>query len=314
MKKYLFPIIILFISSAIFAQEQPENPGFEEWENVGFDDQFLEPVNWSSLKTANPEELANVSPSVLERSTDAHSGQYSVHLISKSAFSIVANGILTNGRVFADFNPQDAYIYTDPDNSSWNTPLTGRPDSLVGYYKYISMENDGPEILAVLHIGTTSTPADDTSGWVGKAKAVITFETVSEWTRFSIPFQYYQDVNPEYILFSLSSGNGFLAVEGSELWLDDIELIYNVSGITASSNQPVPDAYGTFGSIIADLTKIRSQSRFDLHIYDVTGKMIKSENLAAGNRYEMTGFKPGVYILGFIDSHGRTTTQKVIVR
>ena len=98
--------------------QQPENFSFEEWEMVGFENQFPEPVNWSSLKTSEPENLANVSPEVMFKSTDAHSGSFSVHLISKSVFGIVANGIITNGRIHADFDPAAGFTYTDPDDAT----------------------------------------------------------------------------------------------------------------------------------------------------------------------------------------------------
>lgn len=76
MKKYLL-ILGLACGSVVFGQTQIENGGFEgAWEDVsGTED---EPTQWSSLKSADA--LAALAPIVLFKSTDAHSGAFSVRL------------------------------------------------------------------------------------------------------------------------------------------------------------------------------------------------------------------------------------------
>lgn len=313
MKKPLLFLIIIGISINLSAQ-QPENAGFEEWEMAGFQNEFEEPVNWSSLKSSEPDNLANVSPEVMFKSTDAHTGSFSVHLISKSVFSIVANGIITNGRIHADLDPTQGLTYTDPDDSRWNTPFTERPDSLVGYYKYISVDGDAAQLQALLHTGFASQPQADSSNWIALAKANLAAENVTSWTRFSIPFEYFLDINPEFILFNFSSGAGLDAVAGSEVWLDDIELIYNVVGIDEVSAEKLLNAYGTEQTIVADLSRFDMGIRFELSIYDLTGKLVKNQTLESGNKYKINSFKPGLYICSFNSSDGLAITKKVVVR
>jgi len=313
MKKHLLIIISLSFSIGIMAQ-QPENFSFEEWEWVGFQDQFEEPVNWSSLKTSEPENLANVAPEVMFKSTDAHTGNFSVRMENVSIFGIVANGLITNGRVHADLDPAAGYTYTDPDDAIWNTPFTDRPDSLVGYYKYISVDGDAAQLQALLHTGFASQPQADSSNWIALAKANLAAENVPNWTRFSIPFEYYLDTEPEFILFNFSSGDGLDPVAGSQAWLDDIGLVYNVDGIDEQLAEDLLKIYGFNNTIVADLSRFGMGTRFELSIYDLTGKLVKSKSLESGNKYNIIDFQPGLYICSFQSSDGVVITKKVIVR
>ena len=101
--------VILF-SAFVSAQTQFENAGFESaWEDVsGSED---EPSQWSSIKTADA--LAALAPIVLFKSVDAHTGSYSIRMANTVAFGVVANGIVTNGRIHADFDPALGYVFTD---------------------------------------------------------------------------------------------------------------------------------------------------------------------------------------------------------
>lgn len=136
-----------------------------------------------------------------------------------------------------------------------------RPDSLVGYYKRtIGSEGNEPALLlAYLWTGsTTSTVSinpdgalsstlttqvvDQSSCIMGKeepdsgdavliGKAEYNIETeLNEWTRITIPFEYYKDVAPEKMNIILSSANYWdrsIIKNGNILWADDVRLISN---------------------------------------------------------------------------------------
>lgn len=67
----------------------------------------------------------------------------------------------------------------------------------------------------------------DTSTWVGKASFDLPNTKVETWTRFSVPFNYYSDKTPQYILIILTSGNGTKAKAGSSAKFDDLDVIFN---------------------------------------------------------------------------------------
>ncbi|MBD3638301.1 MAG: PCMD domain-containing protein [Crocinitomicaceae bacterium] len=235
MKRILSFAIVLFISGLTYGQTPFENPSFETWDGFGTPEE--EPTQYSSLKTAD--QLGGSAPQVLWQSTDAHSGSYSAYL-KVAPYNWLAgvspNGIMTNGQVHAEFVAANGYVFTHPDSSKWNTPCTNRPDSLVGWYKYAPQGGDKGKVQILLHDDTQEgrLPSNGTtSHWVGHAKYEITAAQAS-WTRFSIPVTYLNNNYPDYILLVAAAGDSTLSVDGTELWLDDIELIYNPLSVTIS--------------------------------------------------------------------------------
>ncbi|MCD4735656.1 MAG: PCMD domain-containing protein [Bacteroidales bacterium] len=223
MKKGILVTYVSFVLiSYCFGQQQAENPGFEDWEDVGLN--VEEPVDWSSIKTSDNSFMNGLAPYVWDKSTDAHTGSYSVKVYNATVLSIVAAGTMTNGRVHADFNPENGYVFTDVSDDRWRTICTDKPDSVVVWVKFIPQGSDVGQVKAVLHSGTAKIPDPSMSNYIAFAEINITSQTTT-WTRFSAPFTYFNGNTPEYILFVLNSG-GAVAVEGSEAYFDDIELIY----------------------------------------------------------------------------------------
>ena len=228
MKKTLLFSACLYIATVGFSQVPFENASFENWDALGNPEE--EPTQYSSLKTADA--LAGLAPQVLWQSGTAHTGSFSARLVVAPYNILVGlapNGTMTNGRVHAELTASNGYVFTDAGNSQWNTPCTDRPDSLVGWFQYTPQNGDKGKVEVLLHDNTLigKLPHDGTTThWVGKARYDIT-TTTSSWTRFSVPFTYYNGSNPDYVLLVATAGDSLIAEAGSELLLDDIELIYN---------------------------------------------------------------------------------------
>jgi len=233
MKKIVFIFtVILFGIFSLHAQtaDTLENPGFERWEvPIGLPADHPEPVNWSGIKTSDNAKVNPLAPVNWARSDTAHSGNYSLKLFNVSALGLVATGTMTNGRVHAEVSATESYIYTDTTNPLWNTRFTGRPDSLVGWFMCNPASGDHGNVLAILHRGYAQSPAlnNDTSTWIAKVSFDLPDTKVETWTRFSVPFNYYSDKTPQYILIILTSGNGVNAIAGSSAKFDDLNVIYN---------------------------------------------------------------------------------------
>lgn len=227
------PRAILFavaLSSSLAAHAQPqlENASFEAWDNVGQATQ--EPQQWSSLKTSDGGAFLNsLVPQLCWRSTDARTGQYSVNLRTVNSAVGAANGLLTNGRVHAELNVANSYMYTVQDNEQWRTAMTSRPDSIVGWFKATPQNGDRANVGALLHVDDGRLPAFGTEGnYVAGASWKAPFGSVNEWTRFSAPFQYLNDWQPEWILLILTAGDSAGSQVGTQVWFEDLALIYNV--------------------------------------------------------------------------------------
>ncbi len=129
-KRLLFFVSIIIPFITINAQTQFDNASFEEWEEIGFGPDIIEPVEWSSIKSSDDAQINTQTPHVWDRSEfgNAHTGDYSLYLHTVRVFGINATGTLANGRYHAEFNINNAYTFTDTINSQWHTRITARPD------------------------------------------------------------------------------------------------------------------------------------------------------------------------------------------
>lgn len=227
MKRSLLVFCAALVSMFGTAQTQIDNPGFEgAWENVtGNED---EPIEWSSLKTADA--LATLAPVVAFQETNSpHSGTYCIRLKVVNSLGVNANGLLTNGRVHADLNPANGYVWSNTGDSQWHQTFNDRPDSLVFWVKHAPQGGDKSKVEVILHDNTLQGQlphTGTTTHWVGKARKDVT-GSITSWQRMAVPFNYFNTGTPDYILITCSAGDSTIAVANTEMWLDDFELIYN---------------------------------------------------------------------------------------
>ncbi len=319
MRKNLLLSIVLSIFTlfvlGLNAQTQFVNPGFEEWEEIGYGPNIIEPVNWSSIKSTDDDNLNGVAPLVWARSEigNAHSGDYSLYLYAVSIFGFVAPGTITNGRVHADMNPDSGYTYTDPDHEEWHTRIIAKPDSLIGWYRANPMPGDYARIRAVVHRGYIAVSESmDTTGFIGSGTLLLSEEPVNEWRRFSMPIHYYLNDDPEFILLTISCSKGVDAIEGSELWIDDLELIYNNGTGIAEEN---PDDLHLFASGNQLHVQIESEKKEDyfLRVYDAMGQL-RLQDTGKTNQSNLHSYNlpSGIYIVS-VSYKNKLLTKKVVL-
>ena len=308
MRKFhiLFGFIVFY--NAGFSQTQIDNAGFENWENAGTT--VDEPTDWSSIKTSDDATLNGFAPVVWGQSTDAHSGSYSLEMTNVSVFGVVANGVVTNGRVHADFDPNLGYVFTDQSDNSWNQSFTDKPDSLVGWYKFSPSGSDKAKVEAVLHTGNAQIPENGTlSNWVANARADFTSST-SSWTRFSTPFYYYNNSTPQYILLVLTSGDSTVAVDGSQLLLDDLELIYLPASVNEFNSSV--DCRFWANVLYADFSSMIEPTIVE--VFDLSGKKVFNQRVNGLSTKEFYfDFPKGMYLVSF-KSESTTQTKKIIMQ
>jgi hypothetical protein len=243
-KTLLMGVISLIITFGVFGQ-QIQNAGFEDWEDAGT--VLDEPINWSSIKTGDGGEyINNAAPVVWGQSEDSHTGNFSIEMFNVFTFGIVATGSATNGRMHPDFNPDNAYAFSDTNDDRWHTVFTGHPDSVAIWAKYIAQGDDIAQVKILLHTGEGTLPPQPENEANKVAYAQINIAgNIDTWTQFKAPFTWFGEENPEYMLIVISAGNGTQAIEGSRVWYDDIELIYNPESINEiPANQDLIYALG----------------------------------------------------------------------
>ncbi len=243
MKAHFLSLILL--TSTLYAQ-QIGNAGFENWDNLGSNQE--EPTNWSSFKTATGSFAAFASKQV-ERSTNVRpgaTGSYCARIWSKSTLGIMANGVLTTGRMnmgSSNLSSPDNYNYTVLNDAAFSESLTQAPDSIVFWARYTAAATQKAGMHAVIHDQfSVQDPINAASEPFVVADANFQFApTNNSWTRFSVPFNYTVNTGlaPKFILLTFTTNH--IPGGGSandEVLIDDVELIYNTVGIDAyAANQ-----------------------------------------------------------------------------
>ena len=312
MKKLLLTIFFSVLIATVGLAQQPENPSFEDWEVAG--PTIEEPVNWSSIKSSDAGDLINnMAPVVWSKSTDAHTGNYSLELVNVQSI-LLATGTITNGRIHASLTPGASNSYTDPEDPRWHTPMTSRPDSIAVWIKYFPQGNDTAQVKAVLHVGEGTLPPtpENEDNWIGYAQINV-WETVEEWTRVIVPFTYYSEENPEYILVIMTSGAGLEPVEVSIARVDDLEFVYGPAGINdLSLENDLVYANGMNINLDNLPDSFRKGARLDL--ISLSGSRVASTDIS-GDRADMGSFgiNPGLYVVRVQGNEG-VYAQKVQLR
>ena len=261
---FYFVALMCITLSPIFAQTTIPNGAFENWQNTGQSSE--EPTNWNSNKTGGG--VASIGPQTCFReSSNPHGGTYCMRLANANLLGTPINASATTGRIEApNTNPVNGYINTLTNDPDFNSPFTGRPDSLVGWIKYTSGNGDNGRIQAFLH-DNFDVAIPDQGGSASHIIAEATFNTgtsnISGWTRFSVPFVYNNGNAPTHILLiATASAVAGGAQLGSILWVDDLEAIYctdafdtlTVSGCNSytSPSGKVWSMSGTYADTVAN--------------------------------------------------------------
>ncbi|CAN5537262.1 hypothetical protein BH10BAC1_BH10BAC1_01140 [soil metagenome] len=306
--KKIFTLLSIALAVTTFAQTTIQNGNFELWENVGSSSE--EPTFFNSNKTGT--DWATSGPQTCYRDATApHGGLYSVRMETKTYVVAVVNGSVTTGIVNAPTtNKADGYIGTIK-----STILTdirrmsfiGRPDSLIGFYKYT--QGGAAEIgkvRAILHKGNYYDPEaassyhpDSSANKIGDALFLTPAANQTTWKRFAVAFNYVSGSAPAYIMINTTSSNDQLtSTAGSKLWLDDLSVVYNpTTGIADFSNANNAYVYAYDKTIYVDFVT-PNQKATTLSVYDLTGKLVATQVLSTAQQstINLSELNSGLYL------------------
>ncbi len=253
MKKTLL-LLSIFISISGFAQTTIVNGDMELWQNVGANNE--EPTQWnSSFSGINNATLA--PKTCYQETSNPHGGSYCARIETKFYIIQTVPGTCTTGKLDAPtLSGADGYIFTDTLDATARMPFVGRPDSLVGWYRYTSVSSDFASIGVVLHVGKGAMPesgtyqGNTTPNVVARAEFLSPTSSVANWTRFSVPFVYVDGRTPQYFLCVMTSSGGAGAV-GSKLWVDDLSVVYNPTIATGTISPSTYYVSATSGASVS---------------------------------------------------------------
>jgi hypothetical protein len=254
MKRFLLFISAVSTSAMLFAQTQIGNSGFENWETTT--DELHEPINWNSFLTASGT-WSTFAGQQMDWSTDVRpgsTGTKSVKIWSNSVLGTIANGNVTLGQInmgATAANDPANYNSSITSGTNFSEALTVEPDSLVFWAKFLPANgagSDSARVSAILHDSyNLRDPINAASASHVFATAIRNFKTANGWMRISVPFNYSGPAaTTQFILLTYTTnkipGGGS---DNDQLWIDDVELIYN----PVVTNLPViavNDAASTF--------------------------------------------------------------------
>lgn len=323
MKKIYSIFLALAVAgnSMVSAQTQPNNAGFENWDNVGSNTE--EPTNWSGMMTGSLCGLCGFAASqrVFRDATDYHGGAYSARIQSTSAAGNIINGAITTGKVNApNTTPSNGYNATVMSDANFNHPFTDMPDSVVVWVKYsVTDASDSARMSFVLHDAyNLRDPQDGNSAPHVVATARKNFQTAGQWTRISLPFDYSgpSTNGAAYLLATFTSS--YVPGSGNstaKLWVDDLEFIYNPTNPTSVEElanevavYPNPTADGQVTVALGSEMKNGMAT-----VLNVMGQTVGQFNFMNENQVMVQINQPaGMYFVHIATEDGQTTTVRVL--
>ncbi len=266
MKKSILTLAMAAICGSAMAQDpicQLPNSDFESKFVQGYKVGLTttsEPLNWHGYPTMSGSNAAigQRKGDKLSNSEDIHPGSKgtkSVYIKATKIAGILANGVMTSGRVNSssntaddpannyNYSPGGSYTANKNQNKDFDPDFTGKPDAMKVWVKFVAKDATKnskypyASVNAVLHNSNTyqdpEVKGNDYSNI--KIAGASNFKIgenngYDKWTELTLPFTYYntaEDKNPAYMLISFSTnaqpGEG---TEGDMLFIDDLEFIY----------------------------------------------------------------------------------------
>lgn len=278
MIKNLLVVFLFLCCFTVKAQVPLPNPSFENWSVTSGNTKDL-PESWESVNSTVPGWQANLlSQTVFRETSNPHTGTYCAH--TKTANPPIptypkVNGLIATGIPNSATNGIDGGI-----------PYTLRPDSFVGYYRATPVGADH----ATFEFCLRNAAGTDT---VGIARFDAPNATIGSWTRFSAPIVYRNANTPVQATALLSSSNGLQAVTGSEMWVDDIELVFNPTGIvpvSATVNFAAINISNSYLNI-----QLNANLKANIQIVDMAGRIIYNEIITGAAPIDISCFSAGIY-------------------
>lgn len=299
--KAVTTLILIFSFSFLQAQSNKATPnaGFEDWTYYTSTVNYFNPDSgWATL---NPTLCPIGYIMCIKDSSNPHSGKFDAQLVTQNVVIQVAPSALTTG-----------IINTTSKTISGGRPYTLRPDSMIGWYHYLSVSGDNGDCEFYLFGATHS----DT---IGQAFFKTPTSTVNGWTRFALPIKYSSLATPDTALWIFSSSlSNTSAQAGSQLFIDDIGLVFkdSTSGVKNTSKYDNISIWPNPTKGPVSINNGSETANLVFSLVDITGRLIDQERLTSGlNNLDLSGLAVGMYIYSLHDEQNSVVkTGKIIVQ
>lgn len=283
-------VLLLILTTPVYAQIP--NSGFENWTNKG---SYMNPVGWW---TAN-DSASTGSFYPATRSNDHYPpgvGSYSLRL--ENNLALLPNwggyGITWTG----DFSGNDLPVFA----------VSGHPESLWGYFKFLPQNNDTMEV----HIRLYKNGIDVGGGSYKNATAI------SVWTPFSINFSTYADADSARIMMSACYDNDAPIPHGnSVLYVDNLNFDSLLTvGIAENEVESMLIMYpNPANDFLAISLPEYFDNRLDAQVFNVFGQCILTQELShtSNASLDISQLEVGMYVIYFSIEEKFAFTKKLLI-
>jgi hypothetical protein len=267
--------VFLLSVQFLFAQQNIRNGDFELWDTLD----CVVPEDWSRLYCA----FLGTEHAV-EMTSDSYSGKFAARL---NTVYIGFAGTAVPGTLISSSQCSDS------PNHCPGSPISDRPETLLGYYKYESTKNDSA--LITVHTTVYDTLIDSR---VIVDSGSIFLHAASNYTPFEVPIQPHQpQLSPDSVLVVFYSFNPFSGESEGTLWIDDITLEFTTQTIDISTEVGVylyPNPASEY--LLIECAPDERIERVTL--YHANGAMGYQSNPRQTDSYEIgiSTLDPGMYI------------------
>lgn len=298
-KTLLFGLLISFTIGSVFSQQQIPNGGFETWEThaLGYEN----PVGWDNPNAV----LSLFALTPVTPSTDAAVGNFSAllesKLLSTGGVDFVIPGVVTLGTFVVDYINNTA-------NLVGGIPFTDRPIALKGSYKNYPAAGDSTMIVAIFTRWVPAKGKRDTIGFAG----MFPKATISTWTNFSIPINFFTEDAPDSMNINIVSSNMIVPNKDSYMFIDNLSFeypagIHEQDFLVETSVFPNPATDKVSFSFEKDI-------RAEIQIFNNEGQIVYT-TFVDGNKQEadLSQLSSGTYFYTVLEGNKKLNSGKIIL-
>lgn len=288
--KKIFTLVIMcvFASWVTMAQNAIPTPGMESWSGSP-----PSPTGWTTL---NSYILGSCSQGTAVG--EYYSGTKAAILttLDGGGFIGVRPGVMATGQL----NP-----ITEQFTGGVNFTL--RPDSLVGWYKYIPQNN---EVGATGNLFLLKNSGADTVG----VATFITTAPQTTWARFAVAVNYQSTDDPEKAIFIFTSGQESGSQVNTKLYIDELDLIYNQTvGVETTKG---PGIFSYPNPVVDKVTfNIGGNDNANITFFNIIGGKVLDAKLTKEQRTINIAHLPaGTYVWQLKDANNKLIkTDKLVL-
>ncbi len=301
MKNFIVIISLVFSGIYTTAQTLPNND-FELWDDEA---DYPSPFDWN---TPNPFTYL-AGENVVNKSTDAYSGEYSARLETKLinflSMEFLAPGLIT----LADFNVD---ILTQTFSYSGGTFLQQNVQKLTGIYKYQGVGNDSATILMY----NFRNPEGEEYDTIGYGYAYL--RDADEWTPFTVNMKYLNSHVPDtfnvLIMATTDEGVTDFAHAGSIMFVDSLAIHTNTGILNLWEKSITLHVYPNPATSVINFETDETGKDRKLVISNPTGKIISRLSFKEKTiTFNISEFSTGVYSYSVVEANRIVNSGSFII-